>query len=214
MPSTIAGATPQTSRGRTYGALITVAMALGTSVIIGACSADPSPLTERAVPLPTVTLTDSATPIRTGQNIAATGQPPAATAPEATNATSTVGSLVPGFPAQVIPVMPKASVTASAVTARQGTLDVSLSGRTSAPLRAVMRYYRQALTKAGFSTDPTIHPPGPKATQASLTLGRSDGSEVLIIAVLDNGTTRSFSVGGTLLDPPAAGSASAQPAAS
>ena len=105
--------------------------------------------------------------------------------------------------------MPKAAVTASAVTKRLGTLDVSLSGRTSAPLRAVMRYYRQALTQIGFTTDATFQLPGPKATQATLTLGRSDGSEVLIIAVLDRGTNRSFSVGGTLLDPPPSSSASA-----
>ena len=105
------------------------------------------------------------------------------------------GALVPGFPSTLLPLLPGATVTASAVQRHSGVMDVSLSATTRAPAPTVLAFYSGVLGRAGFSqTRGTMLPPG----AIGLAFGRGAGQELLVVAVVDRGAVRSFSVGGTL----------------
>lgn len=116
---------------------------------------------------------------------------PAAEPSARPSATSTIG-LVDGFPTDLVPVLPGARVTSSAVSVRGGRVEVSLSGTTGRSRRAVLAFYGRALEKAGFTrARGEVLAPG--------TAGQvyARGDDVLVVAVVD-GARRSFSVGGTV----------------
>jgi hypothetical protein len=115
---------------------------------------------------------------------AAVGRPPTAAA----------GRLVPGFPTEV-PVPAGAHVTASAVEDRGELLAVSVTGTSRQPVAGLLAFFRARLTRAGFTaTDDSLLPAG----ASGAAFGRSGGTEMLIVAVIDRGTERSFSIGGTV----------------
>lgn len=106
-----------------------------------------------------------------------------------------MGRLVEGFPA-LVPVPRRAVVTSSAVQpGADGTLTISVTGRSTASTRALVRFYRKALNRAGFRyARGHVLARGTAGTAFS----RSGGAELLTVAVVDDGATRSFSVGGTV----------------
>lgn len=120
---------------------------------------------------------------------------PTATATLTPATTSAVGHLVGNFPVSVIPVPPGATVTGSAASAEPAGLMVSLTGTSPAPVAALLRFYRGTLTAAGFtaSTGAVL----PKGAQGAV-YSRSGGDEMLLLAIVDRGPLRSFSIGGTL----------------
>ena len=164
----------------TVGTLLIGTLLTGTP--LAGCSSNSAVGTERAVPLPTVKLSGASGGGNSGSRNA-------------------VGRLVRDFPTEVIPVMPGATVTGSAVSDSGGLRQVSLSGTTTQSLAAVVAYYRHRLGLAGFAVEGKAAPITLRTRRADIALGRSDGSEVLIIAVVDAGALRSFSVGGTMLSP-------------
>ena len=104
------------------------------------------------------------------------------------------GVRVDGIPA-FLAVPPGASVTGSAVGHKGTLLQVSITGSTGAKVADVLAFYRKTLTKAGFTaTDDGVLPTGSSGTA----YGRGDTGELLVVAVVDNGSARSFSVGGTV----------------
>ncbi|WP_088289356.1 hypothetical protein [Kineosporia sp. A_224] len=106
--------------------------------------------------------------------------------------TATAG-LMAGFPTDVIPLLPGATVTASAVRTSGDRLEVSLSGTSTKSADAILAFYDKTFRKQGFeSTDGRTLAPG--------TGGRiyARGDEVLLVAVEGAGARRSFSVGGTV----------------
>jgi hypothetical protein len=120
-----------------------------------------------------------------------TGGAPDAVTPSGSG-TATAG-LVTDFPADVIPLLPGATVTASAVRTSGERLDVSLSGTSTKSADAILAFYDKTFRKQGFeSTDGRTLAPG--------TGGRiyARGDEVLVVAVEGAGAKRSFSVGGTV----------------
>jgi len=110
------------------------------------------------------------------------------------------GGLVDGFPAEV-PVPVGAHVTASALQARGDLLAVSVTGTSTLAVPALLGWFRARLHAEGFTaTDDSLLPRG----AAGAAYGRPGGRELLLVAVVDRGAERSWSVGGTVA-PPAPG---------
>ena len=113
------------------------------------------------------------------------------------SAVAAVGRRVDGIP-HFLAVPPGATVTGSAVQPDHGRLQVSITGTTSAPVSDVLGFYRRTLTAAGFTaTDDGLLPPG--STGAAY----GHAGQLLVVAVVDHGPVRAFSVGGTVDAPPA-----------
>jgi len=105
-----------------------------------------------------------------------------------------VDGLVDGMPA-VVPVPVGAHVTTSAVQARGALLAVSVTGTSTLAVPALLAGFRDRLLAEGFTaTDDSLLPRG----AAGAAYGRPGGRELLLVAVVDRGGTRSWSVGGTV----------------
>jgi hypothetical protein len=108
--------------------------------------------------------------------------------------TAVAGRLVTGFPT-VVPVPSGAHVTASAVEPHGDLLAVSVTGTSRQPVAALLAFIRSRLLHAGFTaTDDSLLPAG----ASGAAFGRHGGAEMLIVAIVDRGTERSFSIGGTV----------------
>ena len=67
---------------------------------------------------------------------------------------ATVGAMVPGFPEQLLPVMPGAKVVSSSFDKTITPATVALVGSTSAPQAEVLAFYTQHLLGQGFTAVP------------------------------------------------------------
>ncbi len=127
------------------------------------------------------------------------GPAPKSTTPEPLVTTtpdehSEVGRLAPGFPIDLLPVPDDAVilVTSAEPVGDADVKEVSLNLHTSMTADAVLNLYRAALTGAGFTEVDTA---GAGLTaEASFT--RSGGDELVSIGVLDDGRTRTVTIGG------------------
>jgi hypothetical protein len=136
-----------------------------------------------------------AAPPDAGQVAQVLAQP---TPPASRTPTALAGGLVPGFPRE-IPVPPKARITASAVQAQpeKDLLGVSVAGTSRSSAAQLLAFFHDRLGRAGFTaTDDGLLPEG--TTGAAFGRG---GRELLLVAVVDRGTERSWSVGGTVAAP-------------
>lgn len=104
------------------------------------------------------------------------------------------GGLVPGFP-DVVPVPAGSHITASAVQPDRGLLAVSVTGTSPLPVPALLSWFRTRLAASGFTaTDDSLLPKG----ASGAAFARQGGNELLLVAVVDRGARRSWSVGGTV----------------
>lgn len=104
-------------------------------------------------------------------------------------------TLVAGFPADLVPVPPGASVTSSAVEPTGDVRRISLTGTSTASAKKILAFYHGTLTKAGFTVARgSVLPSGVTGTAFS----RHGDQELLLLAVTDTGGRRSFSIGGTV----------------
>jgi len=99
---------------------------------------------------------------------ASSGSPSASAAPTAVQATATapaspsaepgtsatVGAMVPGFPAALLPVMPGAKVVSSSFDKTTEPATVALVGSISAPSADVLAFYTKELEAQGFKAVP------------------------------------------------------------
>jgi hypothetical protein len=109
--------------------------------------------------------------------------------------TALAGALVAGFP-RAVPIPPKARITASAVQAQpeQDLLGVSVSGTSGSSTKQLLAFFHDRLRRAGFTaTDDELLPDG----TSGAAFGRGS-RELLLVAIVDRGTERSWSVGGTV----------------
>ncbi|MGJ3192827.1 hypothetical protein [Paenarthrobacter sp. FR1] len=107
------------------------------------------------------------------------------------NATATVNALVPGFPEQLIPVMPKTSVRSSSFDKDASLATVALVGTVKAPPEGVVDYYKTSLEAQGFKLVP-----GPEAVGnvTSLDFIRGDG-ETVNVSIRQKEGVSTFTIG-------------------
>ena len=101
----------------------------------------------------------------------------------------------PGFPTDLLPVPPGATQLQSCATLADGFWEVSLNVRTTQDVTGLLDAVRQPLLAAGFAerSDPL-----PAGVAAQSTFSRAEG-EVLTGTVLDDGTTRTLTLGGSVV---------------
>ena len=115
---------------------------------------------------------------------------------EGGDAHSAVGELVTGFPATLIPVPDGAEVLLSSAAPVDGTdlTEVSLNLRTAQDTTGLLDAVRAPLLAAGFVENaPPAAEPG---LAAQSTFSRGDGSELLVVGVLDRDDERTLTLGG------------------
>ncbi|SDX52814.1 hypothetical protein SAMN04487917_11252 [Arthrobacter sp. yr096] len=165
-------------------------LAVGVAVAASACtpSSDGS-----AAPSPTGTSTPSSASSPAGSASSpvpeTTGFTESAT--PAPGTTATVNALVPGFPEQLIPVMPKTSVRSSSFDKSASLATVALVGTIKAPPQGVVDYYKASLEAQGFKLVP-----GPEAVGnvTSLDFIRGDG-ETVNVSVRQKEGVSTFTIG-------------------
>lgn len=113
---------------------------------------------------------------------------------------STVGTLAPDFPTDLLPVPDGAEVlVSSAQPTPDGLLRLSLNVRTAQDAAGLLDAVRGPLVAAGFTE---AAPPQPEAgLAAQATFSRSDGAELLVVGVLDRDGERTMTLGGTVARP-------------
>ncbi|WP_442542847.1 hypothetical protein ACSBOX_13115 [Arthrobacter sp. KN11-1C] len=118
-------------------------LATGVALTISACGSSPAS-----------TASQGAAPTSSGAVTASASPAPATTSTPAAGASATVGALVPGFPQQLIPLMPQAAVESSSFDKNSSPASVALVGTVSSPSDAVVAFYTSALTAQGFKEVP------------------------------------------------------------
>ena len=117
------------------------------------------------------------------------------------DASSAVGELVTGFPAALIPVPDGAEVLLSSAALVAGTdlTEVSLNLRTAQDTAGLLDAVRVPLVAAGFVENV---PPAPEpGLAAQSTFSRGDGSELLVVGILDRDDERTLTLGGRVRVP-------------
>lgn len=109
-----------------------------------------------------------------------------------------VGRLADDFPGDLVPVPPGAEVLVSsaAPSADGSTVEVSLNVRTTQDTAALLDAVRGPLLAAGFTESAPAAPEAGLAAQ--VTFARSEGTELLVVGVLDRDGTRTMTLGGTV----------------
>jgi hypothetical protein len=116
--------------------------AAGTLMVVAACTPAPGTASSNAPSGPA----------------AASTAPPTTTAPPSPSAepgtSATVGALVPGFPQQLLPLMPGAKVVSSSFDKTTAPATVALVGSIPAPNANVLAFYTGQLEAQGFKAVP------------------------------------------------------------
>ncbi|WP_285724033.1 hypothetical protein [Psychromicrobium xiongbiense] len=165
-----------------------------TSALLVACSPStpaPSGTSSAAVTgsastsaSPTGTASGSAAPTSSGSGSKAGAQPSA-------GASASVGGLVGGFPATLIPLMPGAQVLQSAVDSSSDPATVSLVATSSAATADIVGFYTQALQAQGF----TALAGDAVGSVASKDFVRNNGKDTINIAISSTNGVNTFTVG-------------------
>ena len=171
--------------GRATTALVMTSAVL--AMLLGACSGDDSPSSNASTPA-------ASTPAATSGTSADTTPSPSDTGGTTSTdeARSSVGGLVPGFPTDLIPVLPGATITLSTDTEAGGLRQVSLAGTSTTPADQILAFYRDALVSRGFTEAPTPVPAGVLASSFT----RNQAADLLSVSVSTTGGLQVFTVGG------------------
>jgi hypothetical protein len=116
--------------------------------------------------------------------------------PDADATGSAVGDLADGFPSDLLPVPAGAEVLVSSAHPVEGSdlVDVSLNLRTEQDAAGLLDAVRGPLVAAGFTESAPAAPEGGLAAQS--TFSRGDGSELLVVGILDRDGVRTLTLGG------------------
>ncbi len=107
------------------------------------------------------------------------------------------GTLVAGFPSQLVPVPDGAEIlVSSAQTAADGTVQISLNVRSEQDAAGLLAAVSAPLLAAGFAESPPSQPDPSLAAQASF--ARSSGAEFVLVGILDRDGERTMTLGGTV----------------
>lgn len=118
-------------------------LATGVALAISACGSSPAG-----------TASQGAAPTSSGTPAASASPAPATPTKAPSGASAAVNSLVPGFPQQLIPLMPNAAVESSSFDKTSSPASVALVGTIASPSDAVVAFYTSALTAQGFKELP------------------------------------------------------------
>ncbi|WP_459342860.1 hypothetical protein [Arthrobacter bambusae] len=118
-------------------------LATGVALTISACGSSPAS-----------TASQGAGPTSSSGAVTASASPAPAATSTGAGASAAVGALVPGFPQQLIPLMPKAAVESSSFDKNSSPASVALVGTIASPVDAVVAFYTSALTAQGFKEVP------------------------------------------------------------
>ncbi len=116
--------------------------------------------------------------------------------PGADSTHSAVGEVVAGFPVDLVPVPAGAEVLVSSAEPVQGTdlTEISLNLRSEQDTAALLAAVGAPLLAAGFVEGT---PPAPEpGLAAQSTFTRGDGSELLLVGILDRDDQRTLTLGG------------------
>jgi hypothetical protein len=123
----------------------------------------------------------------TGEAVPGSEPPPAppalVTLPLPASSTAT-GSLVSGFPVQVIPEVPTSVIESSSVAVEGSRLQAALSGQTTLAAEAVVAFYSAELAELGMNGAPAAALDGSTA----VTFTRDDNSVALTVIPVDGGS--------------------------
>jgi len=117
-------------------------------------------------------------------------------ADDAESAISAVGELVDSFPTDLVPVPAGAEVLLSSAEPVAGTdlTQISLNLRSGQDAPGLLAAVRAPLLAAGFTeSTPSAAEPG---LAAQSTFSRGDGSELLVVGILDREDERTLTLGG------------------
>lgn len=153
-------------------------LAAGAALALAACSPTPSP----AQPSPSSPATVPATAHATTT---------ASASPSASPSTSaTVGALVDGFPQQLLPLMPNATVVSSSFDKSSAPATAALVATVTGPTSAVVDFYTKALEAQGFKAVPGDS----VGAVASKDFVRGD-SETVNLSVVEASGVATFTIG-------------------
>jgi hypothetical protein len=178
---------PAASRARARSGLAAVVVALAVGASSAACTTS-SPGRES----PTGSADAVATPAPT---------PTETLLPDGDDAHSAVGGLSAGFPATLVPVPAGAEVLVSSAEPVEGTdlTEISLNLRSPQDAAGLLEAVRAPLVAAGFAEGT---PPAPEpGLAAQSTFARGDGSELLVVGILDRDGVRTLTLGGRVRVP-------------
>ncbi|WP_141014132.1 hypothetical protein [Nocardioides sambongensis] len=102
------------------------------------------------------------------------------------------GKLAEGYPEGLLPIAPGSTVVNSSVSPSEGRVQVALVGQRRRSEDALLRFYRQKLSSAGFTEGESL-----SVGSAESAAFERDGSTVVV--TLDPGAGRTYSVYATLL---------------
>ncbi|MCQ6270440.1 hypothetical protein M8J71_08090 [Pseudarthrobacter sp. R1] len=117
------------------------AFAAGAALALAACSPTPSGTPDPAA---------SASAPETAQSTMTASASPSA----APNTSATVGAVVEGFPQQLVPLMPGASVVSSSFDKASTPATAALVATITSPAAAVLDFYTKELEARGFKAVP------------------------------------------------------------
>ncbi|MBN9326992.1 MAG: hypothetical protein BGO38_08355 [Cellulomonas sp. 73-145] len=144
----------------------------------------------------TLTGCASSAPARLGSpSSAASPSPTEPLLTEQAGSGTSVGALVKGFPTQLVPVPDGATVLVSSAQPIDGGLtQISLNLRSAQDAAGLLAAVRGPLLAAGFHEAPPAQPDPGLAAQSSFS--RSDGTELVLVGVLDRDGVRTLTLGG------------------
>ncbi|WP_411376146.1 hypothetical protein ACLH0K_07400 [Arthrobacter sp. MPF02] len=152
------------------------ALAAGAVLALAACS--PS----QSAPAPAAS---SAMPATTQPTVTASASPSASP-----NTSATVGAVVEGFPQQLLPLMPGASVVSSSFDKASVPATAALVATVGAPPAAVIDFYSKALEAQGFKAVPGEA----VGSVASKDFVRGD-NETVNLSVVEASGTATYTIG-------------------
>ncbi|WP_415853977.1 hypothetical protein [Sinomonas sp. G460-2] len=160
-------------------------VALAVLALVG-CSS-----TAGASPSPSPTQTAAASSPSSSASASASGS---ARSTPSGSASATVNALVPGFPQQVVPIMPGATTLQTSYDATANPQTASLVASTSATADQILDYYAGQFTGQGFTAAAKTK----VGTTDSQDFVRSGGKETVNVAVVVVNGRTTFTVGASV----------------
>ncbi len=180
-------------------AAVAVTVVLGAALLLTGCTSSDSSGGTSSAAASSVTGASGAQQsagITASSTAAGTASPSSASSASPTaGATATVGALVAGFPATLLPVMPGAKVKASSFDKTRTPATASVTAAISASSTDVLAYYTKAFQDQGF----TALPGDAVGSVAAKDFSRANGTETVQVSAVPSESGVTFTVSANVL---------------